>query len=118
MFHGVSIVWFPVSDIDRAVDFYQGTLDLELVSKQDQWAELKSAGVRIGLNAREQEQPGGEGGAVLAFRAEGGIDQAVEELRARGVQFAGGVSDHPWGRVATFKDPDGNDLQLYEPPGA
>ena len=22
----------------------------------------------------------------------------------------------PWGRIVTFKDPDGNDLQLYQPP--
>ncbi len=37
-------------------------------------------------------------------------------LRGKGVEFASGISDHPWGRVATFRDPDGNDLQLYEPP--
>ncbi len=104
------------SATSAAVDFYQGTLDLELVSKQEQWAELKSDGVRIGLNARDEETPGGEGGAILAFRPDGGIEAAVEELKGRGVQFAGGVSDHAWGRVATFKDPDGNDLQLYEPP--
>ncbi|MDP9384296.1 MAG: VOC family protein [Actinomycetota bacterium] len=36
--------------------------------------------------------------------------------RGKGVEFAGGISDHPWGRVATFRDPDGNDLQPYEPP--
>lgn len=23
---------------------------------------------------------------------------------------------HPWGRVATLEDPEGNDVQLYEPP--
>jgi len=27
-----------------------------------------------------------------------------------------GISEHPWGRVATFKDSEGNDVQLYEPP--
>jgi predicted enzyme related to lactoylglutathione lyase len=26
-----------------------------------------------------------------------------------------GISEHPWGRIVTFKDPDGNDLQLYTP---
>ena len=33
-----------------------------------------------------------------------------------GVEFEGDVSEHPWGKIASFKDPDGNDLQLYEPP--
>jgi predicted enzyme related to lactoylglutathione lyase len=39
-----------------------------------------------------------------------------EELRAQGVDFAGGISEHPWGRIAAMHDPEGNSLQLYEPP--
>jgi predicted enzyme related to lactoylglutathione lyase len=44
------------------------------------------------------------------------LDQAVERLRGESVDIAAEISEHPWSRVATFKDPDGNDLQLYEPP--
>jgi catechol 2,3-dioxygenase-like lactoylglutathione lyase family enzyme len=58
--------------------------------------------------------PGGDGGAVLAFRADGSIEGVMEKLRGSGVQFEGGVSDYPWGRVASFKDPDGNELELFE----
>jgi len=104
MVHGVSIVWFPVSDVSRAVDFYSGTLDLDVTQQEDEWAELEVNDLRIGLNARESE--GGTGGGVLAFQPTDGIEEAVEELEAA----------HPWGRIATFHDPDGNDLQLYEPP--
>jgi predicted enzyme related to lactoylglutathione lyase len=32
------------------------------------------------------------------------------------VDVPGGVTEHPWGKVAPFVDPDGNDLQLFEPP--
>ena len=116
MVHGVSVVWLPVTEIDRAVKFYGETLGLEVQDQQEQWAQLKAGNQPVGLNAREEESPGGDGGAVLAFSPEGGIDAAVEELKGRGVEFAGDISDHPWGRIATFKDPDGNDLQLYEPP--
>jgi len=28
------------------------------------------------------------------------------------------ISEHDRGRVATFKDSEGNDLQLYEPPSS
>ena len=28
----------------------------------------------------------------------------------------GEISEHAWGRIATFKDTEGNDLQLYAPP--
>ena len=116
MVHGVSVVWLPVTDMGRAVRFYSETLGLEVQDQQDEWSQLKVGGLQVGLNARDEESPGGDGGAVLAFQPDGGIDAAVEELEGNGVEFAGGISDHPWGRIATFKDPDGNDLQLYEPP--
>ena len=73
-------------------------------------------GSQIGLNRRES--PSGDGGAVIAFRPSGDIEAAVEDLEGKGVEVAGGVSDHPWGRIATFKDPDGNDLQFYTPPAS
>jgi len=116
MVQGISVVWLPVTDIGRAVGFYSETLGLGVSQQEAQWAEVEAGDVKIGLNARDEETPGGDGGAVIAFRPQGDIDGAVEQLRGKGVEFAGGVSDHPWGRVATFKDPDGNDLQLYEPP--
>lgn len=53
---------------------------------------------------------------MLAFRSEGGIEEAVKELEEKGVEFPGWISDHPWGRIAAFEDPDGNALQLYAPP--
>ncbi len=114
MVHGTAVVWLPVADMDRALSFYRDQLGLRELHNEGEWAELDANGLRIGLNAREQ--PGGGGGAVLAFQPQGGIDEAVDQLRAAGVDFPGDISDHAWGRVATFKDPDHNDLQLYEPP--
>lgn len=116
MVHGTSVVWLPVSDIDQALGFYGDTLGLEELRRENEWAELDANGLRIGLNARDEEQPGGGGGAVLAFQPQGGLDGAVDELSGQGVEFPGGITEHPWGRIATFRDPDGNDLQLYEPP--
>jgi predicted enzyme related to lactoylglutathione lyase len=42
------------------------------------------------------------------------IQTTVEELKSRGVEFASGVLEFPWGYVAQFQDPDGNRLQLRE----
>jgi hypothetical protein len=36
----------------------------------------------------------------------------------QGVEVAAEISEHPWGRVTTFKDSEGNDLQLYGPPSS
>ena len=102
--------------MQRAVSFYADTLGLEVSQQQDEWAELEADGLKIGLNAREEETPGGEGGAVVAFRPSDELETAVEDLGGKGVVFTDGISEHPWGRIANFTDPDGNALQLYTPP--
>ena len=114
MVHGTAVVWLPVSDVRRSLSFYRDTLSLDEVRSGEDWAELDANGLHIGLNGNEQ--PGGDGGAVIAFQPQGTLDEVVEQLRGEGVEIVGEISEHPWGRVATFKDPDGNDLQLYEPP--
>lgn len=114
MVHGMSVVWLPVTDIGRALAFYGDTLGLDRLREEDEWAELDANGLRIGLNA--SEEPRSDGGAVLAFQPEGGLDDAVAQLSEQGVAFPGSITENPWGRIATFRDPDGNDLQLYEPP--
>lgn len=114
MVHGTAVVWVPVDDVQEALGFYRDTLGLEQLRDEGDWAELDANGLRIGLNGRES--PSGDGGAVIAFQPQGGIDEAVQELKSAGVEVPGDVSEHPWGRVASIKDPSGNDLQLYEPP--
>lgn len=116
MVTGVANVWVPVSDTDRAVQFYEGTLGLGVVKRDGPWAEVDANGVRIGLNGREPQGSGSGGGPVITFQPEGSLEGAIEELKGKGVEFPAEISEHDWGRVATFKDPDGNDLQLYEPP--
>ena len=116
MIKGVATVWLPVEDIERATGFYSETLDLEVTNHDGDWAEVKADGLTIGLNASESEGAGVSGGPVIAFQSETGIEDAVEALRGKGVEIAGEISEHPWGKVATFKDSEGNDLQLYAPP--
>ena len=113
---GISNIWMPVEDTDRAVEFYENTLGLSQVKRDGDWAEYEVEGMRIGLNGREPAGAGADGGPVLTFEPGEGIEAAVEDLKSRGVEFPGGISDHDWGRVATFKDSEGNELQLYESP--
>ena len=117
MVHGVAAVWVPVRDMERAVAFYRDVLGLKVNDTQAEWSDLEANGLKIGLNARE-EVAGSEGGAVITFEPEGSLDETVEELRGQGVEFSGGISDHDWGRIAPFKDSEGNDLQLFEAPSS
>jgi predicted enzyme related to lactoylglutathione lyase len=117
MINGVANVWVPAQDVDRALDFYQNTLGFSLIKRDGPWAEIDASGLNIGINGREP-QGAGPGGPVITFQPEGGLDAAVEDLKGKGVDFPAEISEHDWGRVATFKDSEGNDLQLYEPPSS
>src|SRR3954447_7332163 len=116
MLKGVAAVWLPVTDMDRAVGFYGETLGFKVTERDDDWSALDANGLMLGLNGSPQEAPRSDGGAAVAFQAEGGLEEEVSRLKEAGVEFAGDISEHPWGRIATFKDPDGNDLQLYASP--
>jgi predicted enzyme related to lactoylglutathione lyase len=114
---GVATVWVPVSDMQRAVQFYTETLGLALQGEQgDDWTEIDANGLMIGLNGRETAGGPSGGGAVISFQPDGDIEAEVARLRGAGVEFTGEISDHPWGRIAPLRDTEGNDLQFYAPP--
>jgi len=114
MINGVAAVWLPVKDMERAIEFYGTTLGLNVTEHDADWSEIDFDGVRIGLNA--SESPSGDGGALIAFRSDNSLEDEVERLKGEGVEFSDGISEHAWGRIVPFVDPDGNDLQLYAPP--
>ena len=116
MIKGISAVWLPVTDMQRAVAFYGDTLGLKVTEHDGDWSEVETDGVTIGLNGSESETPRGDGGAVVAFAPDGELEDEVERLQEADVDFPDGISEHPWGRIVPFKDPDGNDLQLFAPP--
>jgi catechol 2,3-dioxygenase-like lactoylglutathione lyase family enzyme len=53
--------------------------------------------------------------AVLLVFEVDNVDEAVEALKAKGVQFVSLPTDRPaWGmRTAHFRDPDGNLLEIF-----
>lgn len=111
MIDSISAVWLPVTDMDRSISFYRDKLGLDVVQQEGGWTEVTAGDQIIGLN--NGESPSGDGGAVIAFNATD-IESTVAELRERGVEFKGEISDHPWGKIAPFADPDGNVLQVIQ----
>ena len=116
MVAGVSNVWVPVQDMQRALGFHRDVLGLTVKMESPEWSELDAGGLSIGLNARETASGSSSGGAVITFQPEAGIEAEVAQLKGKGVTFTGEVSSYDWGSVAPFRDSEGNDLQLYAPP--
>ena len=91
MIDGISVVWLPVSDMDKALEFYGSTLGLDIEQQEDEWSLVTAGAIRIGLNGRDSETPGGEGGAIIDFSPSNDIEDAVSDLEGAGVEIAGGV---------------------------
>jgi len=89
---GVANVWMPVEDVERAKGFYRDTLELPVVKDEGEWVEFDANGMRVALNGREPQGTYSEGGPMLTFQPEHGLDKTVEDLESRGVEFPAGVS--------------------------
>jgi catechol 2,3-dioxygenase-like lactoylglutathione lyase family enzyme len=122
----VTVVSVPVSDQERAKQFYVDTLGFELRGDDDtvpgiRWVIVGPRGGTTSLTLVTwfDSMPAGSlRGLVLSsddVRAE------YEALAAKGVQFDGPPQRRPWGTETVLYDPDGNSIVLQQagrPPGA
>ncbi len=107
-------VTLPVSDLGKAVVFYEKVLELPLKYHfPNDYAGFDCGGVEIGL-APSVAIKADEGNICPDFLVRD-IDQVFHSLSARGVRFIKEPHDTPWGgRIALFEDLDGNRLQLVQ----
>jgi catechol 2,3-dioxygenase-like lactoylglutathione lyase family enzyme len=116
----IELLSVPVSDIDRAKDFYVG---LGFVADHDEQVDAtvrfvqltppgSACSIMLDKNMGGRMAPGSlEGVQVVVASA----DAALEQVRAAGVETRG-VEEFPWGRFVFFEDPDGNGWALQELP--
>lgn len=113
----ISRVWsvtLTVSDLDRAVGFYENTLGLTLKYRFGDYAGFDCGGVEIGLKTWGEMEAPREGEPCIDLAVDN-VNECFEALTEKGVEFTRGPEDVPWGaRIAVLKDPDGNTLQLTE----
>ncbi len=107
-------VYYWVTDMDRAVAFYQEVVGLRLLARHDSnWAELDAGPVRLALHGTREGAPVETGGTAAAFRVDD-LDATQAALRARGVEFVHQGEVEEYGRFALFPDPDGNLIEVIE----
>jgi catechol 2,3-dioxygenase-like lactoylglutathione lyase family enzyme len=107
-------VTFIVSNLEKAVDFYENVLGL---SKKyhfpENYAGFDCGGVEIGL--RPGTVPGAIEEAPLVDFLADDVDESFRLLSERGVRFIKEPYDTAWGgRIALFVDPDGNLMQMVQ----
>jgi len=117
MISHIQLLSLPVSDQDRARDFYVNTLGFDLLrdnpmGPDQRWVQVGPKGAQTSITLVTwfpTMPPGSVKGLVLET---GDLDADVAALTARGVAIPDGVQEQPWGRFVTFDDPDGNGIVL------
>ena len=108
-------VYYHVDDMEKAIAFYRDVLGFQLVSR-DYVARFKVDGVLFELVPNPPgQQLGGFGNARLSLGVSD-IQQAVRALGGKGVS-ASQPKEEPGGMISFFKDPDGNELCLWQSQG-
>jgi predicted enzyme related to lactoylglutathione lyase len=108
----LELVPVPVSDVDRAKEFYVDKVGFNddedhTLSDEMRFVQLTPPGsgcsISIGKGITEMA-PGSLEGLQLVVAD---IEEAHADLAGRGVEVSD-VQDFPWGRFVFFSDPDGN----------
>jgi predicted enzyme related to lactoylglutathione lyase len=105
----------PVSDLDRAAEFYGETLGLSRSRGwSERWREYELGNVSLALIpiemlGREEHTPNT---APIAIRV-ADVAEARAKLEDAGVEFPIDTIDSGVCHIAPFHDPDGNALQLH-----
>jgi predicted enzyme related to lactoylglutathione lyase len=116
----LELVAVPVSDVDRAKDFYVNQVGFNAdhdhrVSDDLRFVQLtpKGSGCSIAIGEGVSDAaPGSVSGLQLVVSD---IEAAHSELTDRGVSVSE-VQDFPWGRFVFFADPDGNRWSVQQIP--
>ena len=118
MVRGIKFVGIPVTDQDAALRFYTESLGLKIITDQpfnekQRWIELMIPGAETGIalfTPDGHEKRIGELQSISFWCDDVFVD--VDALKKKGVVFTREPATQPWGSMAIFRDPDGNQFVL------
>lgn len=105
--------YYVTKDMERAVGFYRDALGLDLMFQDgEKWTQFKAGGVNFAMTS-DDEAPEGAVGATVVFEVDD-IATMSASIEGAGGEIFGtrDMGDH--GKTLTFRDPDGNLVQLYQ----
>ena len=115
----IPFVGYPVSDMRRARDFYEGILGLtpgaldheipEMPGKY--WVEYAVGSQTFAIS--NAWDPSGQSGPSIAFEVEH-FQDALEHLKSQGVKIIAECIDTPGCRIALIEDWDGNGITIHK----
>jgi catechol 2,3-dioxygenase-like lactoylglutathione lyase family enzyme len=116
----IEVIFVPVTDVDRAKDFYVNKLGFAAdhdhkVNEGLRFVQLTPEGSACSIAMGEgitEMKPGTQQGIMMVVDD---VRAVRQDLKEKGVDISD-IDEQPWGAFAYFKDPDGNAWTLQELP--
>jgi predicted enzyme related to lactoylglutathione lyase len=119
MFDKIAFIHYPTQDLERALEFYRDVLGLKLLVQTEEWVEFEVGGQRLALRLVDpwtaSTEPLNTNSAMIWLEARP-IEKYITALEENKTIIINKLTKYSYGKTATFKDPDGNLIGLYEPP--
>lgn len=135
MITGLGSVAVLVRDAKVAAQWYEEKLEFEIVEDRGHAVFVKPAGSDVLIHLCEKckdwgnDSPGGrtglwfrsgsllrdrdpKSGYVIPSSCPSNVERTYAELKSRGIEFTQELTTTSWGKVAIFKDPDGNEFEI------
>lgn len=120
MIKGITYVHLLVEDWPMALEFYRDLVGLpvEQVFEDEQWVTFETGGARLAIfggGTGSTRPKGADRNAFVPTIECEDLPSTVAALEGRGVPFVAPLNETAEGyRTATFVDPEGNRIQLFE----
>lgn len=118
----LKLIWVGlyVEDLEKSVAFYRDVLGWNLVRRGEGLAKFNlPGGVSFELLSGGKAAPEAKGperqSLVIGFQV-ADLEEAMQELAAKGVRFIGEVGEYKGNRWVEFLDLEGNRLEIKEIP--
>jgi predicted enzyme related to lactoylglutathione lyase len=113
-FRDVAFTAYAVTDLARARKFYEEVLGLTptILKEGMPWIEYAIGPATLGIGASENWKPSRDG-ASIALEVEN-FEEAVVELKKKGVAFEMGPLETPVCHMAVLRDPDGSKICIHQ----
>ena len=116
MIRGVHTMFYT-SDSDATRAFLRDKLGFPYTDVGEGWLifDLPEADMGCHPAGPEHDEHAAPAGThAISFYCDD-INATVAQLKAKGVEFVGGIQDQGWGLVSQFKMPGAGNVQIYQP---
>jgi predicted enzyme related to lactoylglutathione lyase len=113
----IAFAGYPVTDLKRAREFYEGALGLKPTrtfgNETEAWIEYDIGPGTLAITNMAPEWKPSPGGGSVGLEVED-FPAAIEQLKSAGYSIIQGPFDTPVCHMAVVSDPDGNSVTIHK----